>query len=164
LQAGFFFPGKIFKFPVFLATSLDEEIALSFLPAAAAESELTLWKISVPSDCKHAKFLKDSLVMHEKEFLFLPYSTFIVKSNRRETIQRSSSKENLHLRVICLEALADNVAPNAHNVPSAPRYWMMVHMCSALLWYYISMLSFQAVFSLSRENLEPTRIAAEDSA
>ncbi len=71
----------------------------------------------MPSDCKHAKILKDSLVMHEKEFLFLPYSTFIVKSNRRETIQRS-----LHLRVICLEALADNQLPEAHNVPSAPRY------------------------------------------
>jgi hypothetical protein len=122
LQAGFFFPGKIFRFPAFLATSLVEENVFSPFLLPRSPDERTLWKISVPSDCKHANVLKDSLVMHEKEFLFAPYSTFIVISNRRETIQRSSSKENLHLRVICLKALPDNQAAEAQNVPTSPRY------------------------------------------
>lgn len=120
-MAGFFFPGKIFRFPAFLATSLVEENVFPFLLLRSPD-ERTLWKISVPSDCKHANVLKDSLVMHEKEFLFAPYCTFIVISNRRETIQSSSSKENLLLRVICLQALSDNQAAEAQNVPTAPRY------------------------------------------
>ena len=85
--------------------------------------ERTLWKISAPRDCLHFKALQDyALLPHEEEFLFPPYSAFRVTSNRREAIPHSSSMKTLHLRIICLEALADNQAHEAQNVPTAPRY------------------------------------------
>lgn len=133
----------MFRFPVFLASSCKKEVALdfalkvyndvsppcSFLPDLFILScclkvdtqERTLWKISSPDGCMHFKALQENaLLPHEEEFLFPPYSAFRVKSNRRETIQHSS--KIMHLRIICLEALADNTAPDAQNVPTAPRY------------------------------------------
>ncbi len=87
------------------------------------EEERTLWKFSAPPDCLHFKALQEnSLVPDEEEFLFPPYSTFRVKSNRRGQMLHPVSKKTLHLRFICLEALADNKAPEAQNVPTAPRY------------------------------------------
>jgi len=119
-MAGFFIPGKVFRFPVFLASSCKKEVALDFALKVDTQ-ERTLWKISSPDGCMHFKALQENaLLPHEEEFLFPPYSAFRVKSNRRETIQHSS--KIMHLRIICLEALADNTAPDAQNVPTAPRY------------------------------------------
>ena len=87
------------------------------------DDERTLWKFSAPLDCRHFKALRDnSLVPHEEEFLFPPYSAFRVKSNRREQMQLSVSSKMMAFRVICLEALADNLFSEAQNVPTAPRY------------------------------------------
>ena len=76
----------------------------------------------MPPDCKHFKALQEnSLLVYEEEFLFPPYSAFRVQSNRREQMQLPSG-QLLSFRVICLEALEDNLAPEAQNVPTAPRY------------------------------------------
>ena len=83
----------------------------------------TLWSISVPADCKHFKAMQEtSLVSHEEESLFPPYSAFRVISNRRDTMKHHDGYRDIPVRVICLEALADNSAPEAQNAPTAPCY------------------------------------------
>lgn len=121
--AGFFFPGKVFRFPAFLATSCQEKVAIDFAVKVKNDNERVKWKISAPADCLHFKALQEnSLLPHEEEFLFPPYSAFRVISNRREEIEHPSSEVPLPCRIICLEALADNKAQEATGVPTAPRY------------------------------------------
>jgi hypothetical protein len=87
------------------------------------DNERVKWKILAPADCLHFKALQEnSLLPHEEEFLFPPYSAFRVISNRREEIEHPSSEVPLPCRIICLEALADNKAQEATGVPTAPRY------------------------------------------
>ena len=90
----------------------------------AKDDERTLWSISVPADCMHFKALQEnSLVPSEEESLFPPYSAFKVKSNRRDTMKHYDGNRDIPVRIICLEALADNLAPEAQNAPTAPCYW-----------------------------------------
>jgi hypothetical protein len=87
------------------------------------DGERTLWRFSAPPNCLHFKALQEnSLVPHEEEFLFPPYSAFRVISNRIDEIQHPTLRTLQPCRIICLEALADNLAPEAQNVPTAPRY------------------------------------------
>jgi hypothetical protein len=57
---------------------------------------------------------------HEKESLFPPYSAFRVVSNR--VMKKMYRGKELRLRVIRLDALADNQSHEARGVPTAPRY------------------------------------------
>jgi hypothetical protein len=82
-----------------------------------------MWKISAPHNCLHFKAVQEnSLVPHEEEFLFPPYSAFKVVSNRREEIEHPANRALLRCRVICIEALSDNMAKEAKNAATAPRY------------------------------------------
>ncbi len=70
----------------------------------------------------HFKSLQEiSLVPHEKESLFPPYSAFKVVSNT-VVVQRMNRGEELRLRLIRLVAIADNQSQEAKGVPTAPRY------------------------------------------
>jgi hypothetical protein len=83
----------------------------------------TLWSICVPADCKHFMALQEnSAAAREEESLFPPYSAFKVKSNRRDTMKHYHDNRDIPVRVICLEALVDNLAPEAQNAPTAPWY------------------------------------------
>jgi hypothetical protein len=69
----------------------------------------------------HFKSIREiSLLPHEKESLFPPYSTFKVVSNR--VMEMIYKGKKLRLRVIRLDAFADNKSHEARGVPTAPRY------------------------------------------
>jgi hypothetical protein len=70
----------------------------------------------------HFKSLQEmSLMPHEKESLFPPYSAFKVVSNRLG-VMKAHSQGKQALRIISLNALADNQSAEARDVPTAPRY------------------------------------------
>jgi hypothetical protein len=71
----------------------------------------------------HFKSLQEmSLMPHEKESLFPPYSAFKVVSNRLGVGKVDSHGQQMCLRIILIDALVDNQAAEARNVPTAPRY------------------------------------------
>jgi hypothetical protein len=70
----------------------------------------------------HFKSLQEiSLMPHEKESLFPPYSAFKVVSNR-VVVKRMYRGKELRLRLIRLDALADNQSHEAKGVPTSPRF------------------------------------------
>ena len=85
----FFRPGKKYRVPQFLATSLNRATAMRFVLRGKKNTRTrALWCIKVDQRgvnnpdyrCKHASFVHKSLVPGEGEFLFTPYSTFTVES------------------------------------------------------------------------------------
>eukprot|EP01043_Picozoa_sp_COSAG02_P028103 COSAG02_NODE_1689_length_11307_cov_50.624911_4_plen_1205_part_00 len=87
---GFFTAGKKYRVPGFLATSFDEQVAITFRDEEAFVpdgGERILWVVHVdPAGetdrsrrCKHAYLIRSHL-SHEAEFLFTAFSVFTVRS------------------------------------------------------------------------------------
>jgi hypothetical protein len=110
------------SFAPFLYQIYHFEVSRHYLQVES-DDERVKWQISVSPNCLHFKNVQEnSLVADEREFLFPPYSAFKVLSNRRGMIEHPVERVSLPCRIICLEALDDNQAEEARNVPTAPRY------------------------------------------
>ena len=77
----FFTPGKKYRVPGYLATSLHKAIASSFALRAPEGLARVIWKIAVDKRgitdpmyrCKHAFMLQLTHIPGEEEYLFVPY-------------------------------------------------------------------------------------------
>lgn len=79
----FFKEGRVYRAPMFLATSFDESTATDFMRNTPAERVPVHFKFLLDrnSKCDHALYLEHyTLVRGEKELLYVPYSAFKVKS------------------------------------------------------------------------------------
>jgi hypothetical protein len=75
----FFVVGKKYRYPGFLATSLQESVAWGFMHRAADRKEpCVLWVIRVPPLCMQVHFVQRTHIQGEEEYLFAPYSPFVV--------------------------------------------------------------------------------------
>jgi len=88
---GFFSAGKMYRVPMYLATSADDEVAIEFMqrlaPANGSQQpsfqEPVMWifHFDPQKRCKQVNFIDktDGTVGGEDEFLFAPYSVFTVQ-------------------------------------------------------------------------------------
>jgi hypothetical protein len=78
----FYHVGKKYRVPGFLATSLDEDVARGFMRRGAAERNIpcVLWVIMVPPGCMQVHYVERTVdnIGEEQEYLFAPYSPFVV--------------------------------------------------------------------------------------
>ena len=115
----FFVPGKRYRVPGVLATSLKKTVAQVFVDRAPEDQPKVLWCIRVDGRgksnrkyrCKHASMVRSTLVTDEAEFLYAPYSCF-----RVEKVDYASS-----VYQIVVSAAVDNVLEPS-NLPLAPWY------------------------------------------
>lgn len=118
----FFTPGKTYRVPGYLATSLHKSVATAFAVRARHSRARVIWNIKVDTRgitdplyrCKHAFILEKTHIPGEEEYLFVPYSTFTV-----ETTEWSTNLTQAHH--ISVKAAMDNLN-EATDVPLAPWY------------------------------------------
>ena len=115
----FFTPGKLYRVPGVLATSIDKHVAEQFIQRAPKDQPRALWCIRVDGRgktnrkyrCKHASMVRSTLVTGEAEFLYAPYSCF-----RVEKVDYTCS-----VYQIVVSAAVDNML-EPPNLPLAPWY------------------------------------------
>merc|ERR1712046_433769 len=79
----FFTVGKLYRVPMFLATSFHKETALDFLKQKSDDHVAVhfIFKLDKQKQCDHALYIEEmTLVAHEDELLYMPYSAFTVIS------------------------------------------------------------------------------------
>ena len=112
----FFVEGKAFRQQTYLATSFRKDVAERFLHANSDRGlSAVLWEVRIDRDrlCHHVNYLRHSTVANEEEYLFAPYSAFMV----REVIWRSGAPDDPH--TVVLSAAVDNLA-EPEDLPLAP--------------------------------------------
>merc|ERR1712150_138705 len=117
----FFTKGKMYRIPVFLATSAKETIAESFLFKVPKTQARVKWRVQVhPKGEKNAKyrthhmtFVSKTLIPGEGEYLFAPFSIFTV-------FKAKWSKDKSEPHLIVLKAAVDNIYEK--ELPLAPWY------------------------------------------
>jgi hypothetical protein len=119
----FFFPGRKYRAPGFVATSFDELTALGFAVRHGLDlgKPAIMWEVLVePAGehdptrrCKHVNYVK-GLVGGEKEYLFTAYSVFTVRRVEWRDDDKTLSR-------IVLEAALDNSTED-EDLPLAPWY------------------------------------------
>jgi hypothetical protein len=108
----FFVAGMTYRTNQYCATSKSKALAKGFLKGG---NDHTLFIIYIPKNCRHVNYLeKLSAVENEQEFLFPPYSVFIVM---HADYKRKTSVANPH--IITLQAAEDNRV-HPENLPVAP--------------------------------------------
>lgn len=99
--------GKKFRAPMFLATSDRIDVARRFARREVQPHDMVIWRIVMPRSqhCNHVNFMQHDLGENddEDEFLFVPYSTFVVGACQWSARPR----EEPHL--LELFAMADNL-------------------------------------------------------
>ena len=102
----FYRVGKKYRVPMFLATSIEAQVAIDFMMRATDaseddEHEPVVWTFELDDNerCMHVNYISTN----EQEFLFAPYSAFRVKA---ATWQREPTRNRPHK--ITLEVAADN--------------------------------------------------------
>ena len=132
---GFFTVDKAYRAPMFVATSLREDVSvhtfLMRLPAASASQsppfqEPILWRFrldgSLPESrrCVHVNFIDrtDGTVHGEDEFLFAPYSVFTVRHVEWKS-QPTVNAYAVQPHIIEVDVASDNLR-HPPNLPLAP--------------------------------------------
>lgn len=123
----FFEPGRSYRVPGFLATSLSEGVAFGFVHQAVDTGRpAVLWRIRFdprgPEDfrfrCKHVNLVRHSRAAAEQEYLFAPYSVFTVLA-----VEWKTGNHYLNPHIIEIEAAPDNLSPLVpEHLPLAPHY------------------------------------------
>jgi len=112
-ERSWFTEGKIYRVPMFLATSFQQDTAQSFMRRmsnSVNKPTLFIFNFDPEDKCKHANYLGDvTAVKGEDEFLLPPYSGFQV-----EGVQWSRGQSVVNLKVF-----SDNHCPELSNVPLA---------------------------------------------
>jgi len=121
----FYVPGRKYRVPMVLASSMDESVANNFIALAEAEGLPTVrWSIlldprgstDVNWRCSHVNLvMKSCLGNKEAEFLFAPYSVFTVKEIKWSANPRSGR----YPHEITLAAAVDN-QDEPEDLPLAP--------------------------------------------
>eukprot|EP01045_Picozoa_sp_COSAG04_P015780 COSAG04_NODE_1273_length_7466_cov_76.544319_4_plen_458_part_00 len=77
----FFFKGRKFRQPAYLATSFSEAVARRFIEMRGG-SDCVLWRVRIDParKCVHVNLVNKTNVPGEEEYLFAPYSAFTVLS------------------------------------------------------------------------------------
>jgi len=102
---------------MYLATSLKKEVAQGFLSLLRPSQRPILWTINFTGKkCVHVNYISPeiSLFADEKEFLFVPYSTFRVRDVFWKTNPTWKEPHEVHL-----EACFDN-KEEPEELPLAP--------------------------------------------
>ena len=79
---GFFFVGRRYRAPAFVASSFKQEVAMGFIQRIKC-GEPILWTLRFGRGCKHVAFVAHNLsaaTQAEYEFLVAPYTAFEVES------------------------------------------------------------------------------------
>jgi hypothetical protein len=112
----FFVPGRTYRQPAFLPTSLSRDVAAHFIERSSDESKV-MWIVHLDHErhCDHVNFVTKTVpdLGEEEEFLFAPYSVFTVL--RAEW--RAGTATRPH--VIELYAAPDNLS-HPLDLPLAP--------------------------------------------
>jgi len=128
----FFTVGKMYRAPMYLSTSSDDEVAEHFLARLPQPSgnqqppyqEPVQWifHFDPVKRCKHVNFLdkNDGTVGEENEFLFVPYSVFTVR--RVEWVDSPAVNEFVHrFHRIEVDVAPDNTKVDKQlTLPLAP--------------------------------------------
>ncbi len=110
----FFQKGKIYRCPMYLATSREDVKARKMFPLAPRGVPLVKWEVYLPSrDSLHGNNIFSEF--DEGEYLFPPYSVFIVKET--PNFSEKGTKEDPH--VIKIFAVPDNRA-FSEKLPLSP--------------------------------------------
>ena len=122
----FFVAGKKYRIPMFLATSLNRQVAENFMAMAADRGEPpVIWTIKVDPRgaaelkyrCKHVNQVAKSSVPGEFEFLYAPYSVGTIES---VTMPPAGATPSPHcpIRIVVVAALDNKSEPL--DLPLAP--------------------------------------------
>ena len=115
VHRSFFTVGKVFRVPMFMATSVNRKVAMRFsYNAHTSDCPAVLWTIRFPEDCYHMNLLSVSEKPHEQEYLFTPYSVFTVG---KVVWKKKPTVKNPH--EVTLLAASDN-RTEAEDEPLAP--------------------------------------------
>eukprot|EP00669_Euglena_mutabilis_P013458 TRINITY_DN842_c0_g1_i1.p1 TRINITY_DN842_c0_g1~~TRINITY_DN842_c0_g1_i1.p1 ORF type:complete len:300 (+),score=120.09 TRINITY_DN842_c0_g1_i1:473-1372(+) len=115
----FFTPGKKYRAPMFVATSVDRDLCLKIF-CRRAQMNLghppVLWVIRMHEreGCKHVNYIHTTECMEEQEYLFSPYSVFTV-----EQVDWKAAPEWKDPHVVHLRAATDNRL-EPETLPLAP--------------------------------------------
>jgi hypothetical protein len=119
-KRGFFSAGKIYRVPMFLATSKNKVVSKNTFCKRAFDRDEppVLWKfhLNEESKCVHVNYIDKTNVPGEDEFLFVPYSVFTVRSP-------PIWKENptwVDPHVVEVDVAIDNTFHNKDVLPLAP--------------------------------------------
>ena len=109
----FFYPGRMYRVPAFLATSLNQSVSERFLYRAVVEHGRSgiMWQINVdprgekefPHMCKNANFVYNIHCPQEAEYLFAAFSVFTVVS-----VVWSANPDGRTPHRITIQAMTDN--------------------------------------------------------
>ena len=112
---GFFTVGRVYRAPMFIASSSKKDVAESFMATNACNGKCAvMFTIQFHSvlKCQHVNFLDGiSSCKGEAEFLMPPYSGFKVLSARFDPMDISE---------VTIYAFPDNKAADLDRVPLAP--------------------------------------------
>jgi len=114
----FFQEGKMFRVPMFLATSEDKKVSTRFCEMAYDKGFSPVrWTLHLDKEhkCKHVCYVDRTNVPGESEFLFVPYSCFTVKSVRWQEDPNYITPHEIEL-----EVAVDNRFHDKKVLPLAP--------------------------------------------
>ncbi|KAK3269744.1 hypothetical protein CYMTET_21826 [Cymbomonas tetramitiformis] len=120
----FFECGKMYRAPMYLATSFNDSIAKEFMNRHSPGTDAILWTIHVPDGpCQNVNHLPKSNVQHpstghpqEEEYLFVPYSVFTVLSVKWSPPHYLAKGQPHHIH---LQAAVDN-REESSDLPLCP--------------------------------------------
>jgi len=113
----FYTVGKKYRAPMFLASSKQKYVALSFINRVTSPCQPIIWYFCFHTQfrCLHVNYLERSLVSSkEDEFLFSAYSVFTVKTVDWKSFATSSDPHEVYLDVS-----PDNIL-EPEDLPLAP--------------------------------------------
>jgi len=117
-KTSFFQPGKVFRVPMYLATSLNKDVAEKFCRRAMTDGfPPVLWILHLNNKygCYHVNFVDRTNVPGESEFLFVAYSVFTVMS-----VEKIPNPTWMNPIVIHLDVAVDNMLFENQKLPLSP--------------------------------------------
>jgi hypothetical protein len=112
---GFFFAGQRYRVPMYLATTLNMQVAQHFMRNDNSGDEHAIWTVLMAADINmyNAALVTRTHFAGEEEYLFAPFSVFLVDS----VTWRAGTKKQPH--EIVLKASSDNM-DEPLDLPCAP--------------------------------------------